>query len=79
MSVMLSVRVDRVNYEQCCQPLHLGQERCSKLPTQLMRSRYSAFAKHEIDYIVQTTAIGPATGSWMLQPLREWSRSPING
>ena len=23
-----------------------------------MRSRYSAFAKHEIDYIVKTTAIG---------------------
>ena len=44
-------------YATCCQPLHLGQKR-AETAEQLMRSRYSAFAKQEIDYIVQTTAIG---------------------
>ena len=45
------------NYAECCQPLHLGQAKAQTV-AQLMRSRYSAFAKHEIDYIVKTTAIG---------------------
>ena len=45
------------NYAECCQPLHLGQAK-AQTAAQLMRSRYSAFAKHEIDYIVKTTAIG---------------------
>ncbi|QIO07175.1 YchJ family protein [Acinetobacter shaoyimingii] len=44
-------------YAECCQPLHLGQDK-AKRAEQLMRSRYSAFAKHEIDYIVKTTALG---------------------
>ncbi|PJG42690.1 preprotein translocase subunit SecA [Acinetobacter tandoii] len=57
-------------YTECCQPLHLGQ--CvAASAEQLMRSRYSAFAKHQIDYIVQTTALGqqpaldvPAIQAW---------------
>lgn len=57
-------------YVECCQPLHLGQ-RVAASAEQLMRSRYSAFAKHQIDYIVQTTALGqqpaldvPAIQAW---------------
>lgn len=45
------------HYETCCQPLHLGQA-VATTAQQLMRSRYSAFAKHEIDYLVKTTALG---------------------
>ncbi|OTG86292.1 YchJ family protein [Acinetobacter sp. ANC 3813] len=58
------------NYASCCQPLHAGQSKAQSA-AQLMRSRYSAFAKHEIEYIVQTTAVGqqqaldvPAIAAW---------------
>ena len=44
-------------YENCCQPLHMGQAVATRAE-QLMRSRYSAFAKHEMDYIQNTTALG---------------------
>lgn len=44
-------------YAACCQPLHQGIA-SAQSAEQLMRSRYSAFAKHEIDYIVKTTALG---------------------
>ncbi|RKG47937.1 YchJ family protein [Acinetobacter cumulans] len=57
-------------YAECCQPLHTGQER-AQTAAQLMRSRYSAFALQQIDYIVQTTAQGqqafldvPAITAW---------------
>lgn len=41
-------------YTQCCEPLHRGH---AKAPTAeaLMRSRYSAYVKGEIDYLVATT------------------------
>ena len=39
-----------------------------------MRSRYSAFAKHEIDYIQQTTACGQQQALDM-PAIAEWSRS----
>ena len=41
-------------YNECCQPLHQGEKQATT-PEQLMRSRYSAFAKHKIDYLLQTT------------------------
>jgi SEC-C motif-containing protein len=42
------------SYETCCGIFHSGK---AVAPTAeaLMRSRYSAFAKHEIDYLKQTT------------------------
>ena len=58
------------DYKECCQPLHLGLAK-AQTAEQLMRSRYSAFSKHEIDYIVKTTAQGqqdfldvPAITDW---------------
>ena len=45
------------SYTQCCEPLHLGTAK-ALTAEQLMRSRYSAFALQQIDYIVQTTALG---------------------
>lgn len=43
-------------YATCCQPLHQHQKK-AKTAEQLMRSRYSAFAKQQIDYLVKTTAL----------------------
>ncbi len=43
----------QVAYEECCQQFHVG----SKSPItalELMRSRYSAFAKGQIEYIMNT-------------------------
>lgn len=53
-------------YGQCCQPLH-RRERGATTAEQLMRSRYSAFALAEIDYLLRTQ---PSE-----QPLKERRRS----
>ena len=44
-------------YKTCCEPLHLKKV-SAQTAEQLMRSRYSAFVKQQIDYIVETTALG---------------------
>ncbi len=44
----------KLEYEACCGPIHSG----NVVPTtaeRLMRARYSAFVKGEIDFIVETT------------------------
>ena len=41
-------------YTICCQPLHLGIQPAQS-PEQLMRSRYAAFAKTEVDYLIKTS------------------------
>ena len=40
-------------YESCCGPLHRGQAKAITAE-QLMRSRYSAFARGEVDYLMAT-------------------------
>ncbi len=40
-------------YENCCQPLHLGKQLAADAST-LMRSRYCAFVKQDIDYLINT-------------------------
>jgi SEC-C motif-containing protein len=42
------------NYADCCEPFHSGRE---KAPTAeaLMRSRYCAYVRGQIDYLVATT------------------------
>jgi SEC-C motif-containing protein len=40
-------------YGECCGPLHKGT-RTAATPEELMRSRYSAFALGEVDYLVST-------------------------
>lgn len=42
-------------YQECCLPLHEGKVYAENAQ-QLMRSRYSAFVKQKVDYIVKTTA-----------------------
>jgi len=41
------------SYADCCRPLHLNKAKATTAE-QLMRSRYSAYAMHEIDYIYNT-------------------------
>ncbi len=60
-------------YAHCCQPLHLGQLKAQSAE-QLMRSRYSAFARHEIDYIVQTTASGQQQ-ALDVAAIADWSKA----
>lgn len=40
-------------YEACCQPLHHG-ERQAATAEELMRSRYSAYATGNVDYVFRT-------------------------
>ena len=61
------------DYQYCCQPLHVGQAH-AETASQLMRSRYSAFALQQIDYIVQTTALGQQA-SLDVDAIADWSKS----
>lgn len=58
-------------YQECCQPLHLGLKQAATAE-QLMRSRYSAFAKGEMKYIEKTTALGQQSALDM-KAIAEWS------
>ncbi|MDW6003711.1 YchJ family metal-binding protein [Vibrio mangrovi] len=41
------------HYKNCCQPIHHAPE-TAKLPAQLMRARYSAYALGLVDFIIAT-------------------------
>lgn len=41
-------------YELCCQPFHQGEKQPETAET-LMRARYSAYVKGEVDFILNTT------------------------
>lgn len=60
-------------YQNCCEPLHLGEVK-AETAKQLMRSRYSAFAKHKIDYIVKTTALGQQQ-ALDVKAIEDWSKA----
>lgn len=61
------------NYTNCCEPYHLGQK-FAENAEKLMRSRYCAYVKQNIPYIVQTTL--PAQQSLLDQKaMQEWSAS----
>ncbi len=65
------------SYLACCAPLHLGQ-RAAETPEQLMRSRYSAFARGDAAYLLRTWA--PETRPVDLGDLgrREWTGLDIH-
>ena len=44
-----------INYSECCELIHLQKSK-AQTPEQLMRSRYSAYALNNADYIYQTYA-----------------------
>lgn len=59
-------------YSQCCEPIIKGSQ---KAPTaeSLMRSRYSAYVKHEIDWIVESCVQRPEENEIDLEETRRWS------
>lgn len=61
------------DYKSCCQPLHMGLQ-VAETAQQLMRSRYSAFAKHEIDYLIKTTALGQQN-ALDVKAITAWSKA----
>ena len=42
------------SYQECCKPFHTGKQ-LPKTALELMRSRYCAYAKGLVDYLIQTT------------------------
>jgi SEC-C motif domain protein len=60
-------------YSQCCEPYHRGLA-FPATAADLMRSRYSAFAKHEIDYIASTLA-PRHKGDFNRKEIEDWSRN----
>ena len=54
-------------YATCCEPFHLGTAR-PETAEQLMRSRYSAFALKQVDYLIATH---PEPGTPVVQRRRE--------
>ncbi|MDF7822851.1 YchJ family metal-binding protein [Pontiellaceae bacterium B12227] len=65
-------------FVECCGPLISGKEK-AHTAEQLMRSRYSAYVKHDVDYLVSTTHpksrtsdLAQSIASWMNQV--QWIR-----
>lgn len=61
------------SYSRCCQPVISGQ-RPAETAEQLMRSRYSAYAKAEVDYIFETTHPDHRKG-YDHQGTKEWAEN----
>jgi SEC-C motif-containing protein len=60
------------SYAECCEPYITGKE---KAPTAeaLMRSRYSAYVEHEIDYIINTCHRGGGKADIDYKSTSDWS------
>ena len=65
-------------YAECCEPLHHG---VSAAPTaeQLMRSRFSAFAVGDADYLLETWHPSTRPATLELDPELRWYRLDITG
>jgi len=65
-------------YSLCCEPLIRG-EKAAQTPEALMRARYSAYAKTEVDFIIATTHPDKREGL-LTDGIRRWSeRSTWHG
>ena len=60
------------NYSECCEALIKG-ERFAQTAEELMRSRYSAYVKQEIAYIVNTI-LPEKLGQFDEEGIRRWSK-----
>jgi SEC-C motif-containing protein len=65
-------------YGSCCEPLHLGVT-AAPTATRLMRSRYSAFAVGDADYLLATWHPATRPESLELDPSVRWFRLDILG
>ncbi len=59
-------------YNQCCEPFHQGEAKPSTAE-ELMRARYSAFVKNQINFIAETHV--PGTKDFNADEAREWATS----
>lgn len=59
-----------LTYQNCCEKLHNGNSHANTAE-QLMRSRYSAFANHKIQYIADTHI--PGTADFDAEEARDWA------
>lgn len=60
------------NFEECCGPFIVGAK-TAETPEQLMRSRYSAYAMHQVDYIEKTMK-EPANKDFKKEEALNWAR-----
>lgn len=44
------------NFDECCEPF-INKTKIAPTALELMRSRYSAYATHEVDYLLATTHV----------------------
>jgi SEC-C motif-containing protein len=58
-------------YSRCCRPLHLGGD--APTAEALMRSRYSAFAKHLPDYVAATWHPATRPAEIAPEPTLRWT------
>jgi len=65
-------------YEECCAPLHRGDER-GATAEHLMRSRFSAFAVGDAEYLLATWHRSTRPPSLELDPELRWYRLDILG
>ncbi len=61
-------------YSECCEPLHKGTQK-AQTPEALMRARYSAYVKHEIDFIINTCETGEKIAEIDRKATEDWSNN----
>ncbi len=62
-----------ISFNQCCQPIIEGAQRAITAEA-LMRSRYSAYAIHNVDYLVATTH-SSQRANYSKEEIRFWATS----
>ena len=63
-------------YSECCEPVIKGTVH-AETAEQLMRARYSAYVKQEIDFIVKSCEEGDKIASIDLKATEDWSKNSI--
>jgi SEC-C motif domain protein len=63
-------------YLACCGPLHAGRSTATTAEA-LMRSRYSAFVRHEVEYLAATWHPSTRPAHLQLDPAVVWTRLEI--
>lgn len=59
-----------LDYNNCCEPFHLGEAK-PETAQLLMKARYSAFVKNQIQFIADTHI--PGTEDFSIDEAREWA------
>jgi SEC-C motif-containing protein len=65
-----------LDYDECCGPPHRG-EIAAPTAERLMRSRFSAFALGEVDYLLRTWHSRTRPESLDLDPAQRWIRLEV--